>query len=374
MKAIGYQTVALLSTCILFGCGQTQSKTPPKANNAKHDSKQFTNTAFHKKPTVQWQFRVEGGAFDTTPLVHNDRVFIGDFDGNFYALDTNNGEQVWKAPGQIRFLAKASLKDGRIFVGDEEGNFRCLDASNGNQLWSNSFGMTTISTGANFYRNRVVIGAQNGLVRCFHCKTGKQLWEFQAVSEVRAPISIVDDFGLVVGACQSMVEVIDLRTGKKQRDFELPGETLTELSEQGDAVLAATMRGHAVRMNWKSGKQDWVTQIEPAPREITGAFSFHNNLAIIGASDRRVRAFNTETGNLEWSQRTKGAISATARIRDGCLFVTTTRGELIAMRPDSGDELWKIELGGDFLGSAAIAENKVVVANGNGVIYAFAAQ
>jgi outer membrane protein assembly factor BamB len=66
---------------------------------------------------VSWKLKT-GGILYSTPLVVNDTVFIGSEDSIFYAIDFNNGSEIWRYKAGNKILSSAAysniwIKHGR---------------------------------------------------------------------------------------------------------------------------------------------------------------------------------------------------------------------------------------------------------------------
>ncbi|MCP4888295.1 MAG: PQQ-like beta-propeller repeat protein, partial [Planctomycetaceae bacterium] len=85
---------------------------------------------------VLWQFKVENGAFESTPVIVDGIVFIGDLDNRVFALDLESGNLLWEFTTEIGFYAAPAVQDGRVFIGNMDGFFYCLDAHDGKLIWT----------------------------------------------------------------------------------------------------------------------------------------------------------------------------------------------------------------------------------------------
>ena len=56
------------------------------------------------------------------------------------------------------------------------------------------------------------------------------------------------------------------------------------------------------------------------------------------------------------------------------VFFGSGDGVLYALAVTDGKELWKYEAGGGFIGSPAVADGKLFIANEDGVLYCFGAK
>jgi outer membrane protein assembly factor BamB len=87
-----------------------------------------------RSPTLGW---VWGG-----PTLDGERLYVGDLDGNFYALNTADGQALWSlTPEQLdgSIVGSPLIIDESIYFSSESGSLYALDAT-GNILWSQAIG------------------------------------------------------------------------------------------------------------------------------------------------------------------------------------------------------------------------------------------
>jgi hypothetical protein len=88
----------------------------------------------------RWHFEA-GAGFTTSPLVMNDRVYLGDRDGYFYAVyaDTvpQRGTQAWRfrTDGPINYSAAADGNSTTVYFASDDGYAYALNAATGTQAW-----------------------------------------------------------------------------------------------------------------------------------------------------------------------------------------------------------------------------------------------
>lgn len=90
---------------------------------------------------VQWRFPT-GGWVWSGPALHEDRLFFGDLNGNFYALDDANGESLWQLSAEQLdgpIAASPLVLDDVIYVSTESGTLFALNLEGAVQ-WSQPVG------------------------------------------------------------------------------------------------------------------------------------------------------------------------------------------------------------------------------------------
>ncbi len=79
---------------------------------------------------------ISHGGFSASPLIENDRLFIGSRSGDFICLNLQNGSEVWKIGLNVPIRQTAALSDGKVFVTAEDLRVRCLRPESGELLWT----------------------------------------------------------------------------------------------------------------------------------------------------------------------------------------------------------------------------------------------
>src|ERR1700741_1121331 len=75
-------------------------------SGAQRETSALSDPASVPGLTVRWQWPAsaagEGGSFYASPIVIEDRVFIGSNSGRFYALDAKTGALLWQFPAPLQ--------------------------------------------------------------------------------------------------------------------------------------------------------------------------------------------------------------------------------------------------------------------------------
>ena len=130
-----------------------------------------SSTAFNQADgELVWKFKATGGlsrffkersGFWASPIVRNDRVYIGSNNGQMYCLTADKGEVVWKHQVRAPIWGTSPVVDGRVVFGDKAGWMYMLSAEDGSRLWELKIGENVNATPA-ILDGRIYIGAFNG--------------------------------------------------------------------------------------------------------------------------------------------------------------------------------------------------------------------
>jgi outer membrane protein assembly factor BamB len=131
-----------------------------------------------------WTFHAQGKVKDGLAYAGGN-VYFGSYDSHVYALNAATGKLVWKAQAQPRFghqgtfYATPAVAYDRVYVGSTDGKMYSFGATTGKLRWSQSTGGYVYSSPA-VWRERVYVGSYDGMFFCFDAATGDVKWKFKA--------------------------------------------------------------------------------------------------------------------------------------------------------------------------------------------------
>jgi outer membrane protein assembly factor BamB len=131
-----------------------------------------------------WTFHAGGKVKDGLAYAGG-KVFFGAYDSYVYALDAGNGKLIWKTQAQPRFghqgtfYATPAVAYDRVYIGSTDGKMYSFGATTGKLRWSQSTGGYVYSSAA-VWRQRVYVGSYDGTFFCLDAATGDIKWQFKA--------------------------------------------------------------------------------------------------------------------------------------------------------------------------------------------------
>ncbi|WP_254807818.1 PQQ-binding-like beta-propeller repeat protein [Natronosalvus amylolyticus] len=107
-----------------------------------------------------WDVMTDGSVY-STPTVAEGTVYVGSYDGTVYALDADDGSDVWDYTTDSWFYSSATVADDTLYVGGGDGTVYALDAADGSDIWnyttdSSIYSSPTVADGT------VYIGSDDG--------------------------------------------------------------------------------------------------------------------------------------------------------------------------------------------------------------------
>ncbi len=193
--------------------------------------------------------RATGGPVPATPAVADGIVYVGSYDGKFYAFDARTGGLKWKfkTEGERRFEAKGihgfqpktqTIADpfdvflsspivvqGAVYFGSGDGNLYAVDAATGERRWKFKTGDVVHSSPA-FADGVLFFGSWDSYFYAVDAATGKEKWRFHGGedpaihNQVGFQSSPAVANGVVyVGCRDSNLYALDAATGKEKWRF-----------------------------------------------------------------------------------------------------------------------------------------------------------
>lgn len=318
------------------------------------------------KLTIRWKFKTKDSIEGTAAIV-NGTVFVGSMDGNLYALDLASGKEKWryKAAGPIK--GGPSVHGDQVFVGDVDGIFHCVDVTNGKKSWTFNAG-AEITSGGNFSDDTILFGSYDENLHCLS-KDGKELWKINVPGGPVLASPVVAAGKTFCSGCDSTLHIIDTKTGKELGSVQLDGQTGASAAVVGDDLYIGTMSNQMLAIDLKKQAVIWKYEANENPQPFFSSPAAAADLVIVGCRDKRVHAFDRNTGKQSWEHLTKGKVDSSPVIAGKRVYVGSADGNLHVLDLVKGTLVQKYDLGDPITASPAVAGSSLVIGTQNGVVY-----
>ncbi|MEO9968816.1 MAG: PQQ-binding-like beta-propeller repeat protein [Hyphomonadaceae bacterium] len=257
------------------------------------------------------------------------------------ALDIETGEERWRREFAGPTTGAPTIKDDRAFIVSQNNEIFALRVADGSLEWSDQ----AISESARVLSSPspaaveelVVVPYSSGEVIAYLGLNGRRLWTDALVRTGRfTPISSINDIssrpvlssGLVFASSQSgLTTAIDGRSG--QRVWSQPIGSVFAPSITGEYLFLSGVEGQVVCMAVNNGAVIWATQLQRFGNE------------------------KKKSGRITYA----GPIIASNRV-----IVASSKGELVAMSPQTGEETARLKLGAPvFLEPIAVGDKLIIL-------------
>lgn len=169
----------------------------------------------------------------SSPLLVNNRIFMGSDTGKMWALDAATGQDVWcfEAKGthdRKGIWSSPCHHDGRIYFGAYNGDVYCLDAASGTAIWTlpccEWIGSSPVTVPRH---NLVFIGLEyerprkQGSVVALSMSTGEKVWEYWLDKYQHGSAAYWESGDLVIfGTNDHNVIALDAASGRLVWEFK----------------------------------------------------------------------------------------------------------------------------------------------------------
>jgi outer membrane protein assembly factor BamB len=231
-------------------------------SNSAHSAETGIDSSNVAALKTKWTF-VTGGEVSATPAVATvngtSTVFLGSYNGNFYAINAVTGTKIWsfkidiikpcnKKRCRIGSSASVDVVNNLVFFGAENAYLYALNATTGALVWKQQLGDPTkgaeVWSSPAFYNGMVYVGlaSQNdtpcviGLINAYNELSGSPIWSFSTIDQSTCPS------GTCVGGAVWSSVAIDDTNGIVYADTGNPGSSCKPPTKNAthypDSVLA----------------------------------------------------------------------------------------------------------------------------------------
>jgi outer membrane protein assembly factor BamB len=175
-----------------------------------------------KTGEVRWRYHV-GGPVKGGIALSGNRVFFGAYDSHVYAVYARTGKPIWKASAQPRlggrgdFYSTPAVAYGRVYIGSNDGKVYSFGATSGKLRWSHSTGGYVYGSPA-VWRGRVLIGSYSKKFYALDAATGDVIWTFKANGKISGSATVIGDV-VYFATLKGRTYGLDARTGRQLWTF-----------------------------------------------------------------------------------------------------------------------------------------------------------
>ncbi len=209
---------------------------------------------------IRWRTRL--GPTESSPLVANGLVYVGDWRGRVYALDEQTGRVRWTFQGHGRVKGAVSLSGDRLYVGTYKGYLYALNPQTGKQIWRTS-SQDRLGGRGQFYSTpalaygRVYLGSTDGKVYSFGATTGKLIWS-QGTGGFVYSSPATWRRKVYAGSYSGRFVALDAATGDIVWSFSAGGEISGSPTVLDGVVYFATLKQRTYALDARNGRLLWT--------------------------------------------------------------------------------------------------------------------
>lgn len=301
-------------------------------------------TRMNEAGTARWEFpapsdRNQLTQFYSQPILTEDAVYVGGFDHKVYALDRDNGLQIWvneDATGQI--IAGLALSNGKLIVSMGDEGVMALNQLNGEQLWLFPTEQGVWATPL-IVDNTVYVTSMDKNIYALNLDTGEEVWR-QELEGAAAGTPAYADGVLYVGSFAHKLFKLNAASGEIIDTFEAHNWVWGGPALVDGVLYFGDLSGYLYALNASDLSPVWQREVSAGAIRATPLIV--GDTLVVGSRDGSVYALNRDNGTPIWTQTAPAAVLSDAVLMpDGLVVVSTINSEsqLIAYDPNDGGRL-----------------------------------
>ncbi len=237
------------------------NKEPCGRGSATKGDGEVLGVAAGRAHTVRWTKRL--GATETSPIIVDNRIYVGDYNGVVYALRGVNGATVWTFHAGGAVKGAIAYDRGRLFFGAYDGRLYALHASDGKLLWRAESERDLFGGHGQFYStpavaySRVYLGSTDGHVYSYGEQSGKLRWSYKTDGFVYGSPAIWHN-RVFVGSYDHTFYAFNAATGAVLWRFHANGPITGSGTVVDGIVYFSTLERRTYGFDALTGKQVWT--------------------------------------------------------------------------------------------------------------------
>ncbi|HIE53535.1 MAG TPA: hypothetical protein EYP85_17420 [Armatimonadetes bacterium] len=302
---------------------------------------------------VRWGYKTKDEV-RATPVVGQGTVYIGSYDGNFYALDAETGAPRWTVALDSVIRAAAALSGELVFVPTEQGQLYALEVTTGERQWVRTLASSPL-TAPIVEGTRVYVGTTQGRVYALDCARGEIVWQVGLEGAVRGSGAVVGE-RIYLGTQGGYFFALNAITGETCWHYPVGQAVVSSPAVAEEKVYFGALDGQVYALHTDTGEVRWRAS---GPGPIHASPAVAEGRVFIGAQDGYLYAFAAATGEHLWRQDLGGALGASPAVAGELVFAGSHGGQLVALEAATGNRRWRHTTGYGIYSSPAIADGRL---------------
>jgi len=269
---------------------------------------------------------------------------------------TLKAERVWtasvadKGAKPLRLGLGLSIDGNRVYAAGRKGEVAAFDLQSGRTLWRTKTKLA-LSGGPGSGAGLVVVGSTFGDLVALNSSDGAVRWKTRLNGEVLSAPAVSERL-IALRTVDGKLRGISPKDGQElwSQEQQVPRLSLRGTASPvmtGDLVLSGFDNGKVEAVNANDGSVQWETTISPAhgKTELERMDDVDSTVRVSGSDvyaigfQGRVSMLALDTGQTWWSH--DASSFRAIGLDDSSLYVSTSDGEVVALRRRTGTELWR---------------------------------
>lgn len=356
--------------------GISMTKDYYTADNSSCNRPDFGVNKEYSNVTDIWTVEIGNGIY-SSPVVYNNKVYIGDDLGHLSCLSLLDGKKEWNYKVGSRIIGTPAASEGIIVFGSVDKNIYGLDSEKGRLLWKYSTNAAVM--GAVVIENGIAyIGSSDHVFRAIDIKNGQIVWEYNGIKGYVETRPLLYDDKVIFGAWDDNLYALNKKTGKLEwiwnnnfSRMHFSPAAVWPVAANNKVFIADPERAMTA-IDIKTGKTIWRTK-QSMVRETIGLSEDGAKVYSKTMQDSLV-CYSTD-GNIPreiWASNVDFGYEHAPSMpveKDGTVFGSTKNGLIFAVDARDGKVLWKHKVGNTLINTVVpINEKRCVYTSSSGVV------
>jgi eukaryotic-like serine/threonine-protein kinase len=311
-----------------------------------------------------WQFACED-EIRGTPTYYAGVIYVGSYDNNLYALDSDTGQFIWKYPTDGGIVTKPLVYENCVYFGSEDKRLHVISTRYGKITWS-YYTEGPVRSSPHIAEGHVFFGSDDGKLHAVNTMSGRRAWSLDVGAPIRSTPSVTQDmvyFGtetgdfygvdfrsaikwrfkakraitssplisqgiIYFGSMDSTFYALDAKTGWVIWRFRLGKPSISTPCLADELVFTGAADGVIYCIDAKSSKEIWRYSTD---HQVTGSPIIHNDALYCGSVDGYLYCLEYRTGRLRWKFKTDGPITGTPVAHEDLIYIGSTDHRVYAL-------------------------------------------
>lgn len=283
------------------------------------------------------------------------------FNQAVYAVSLDNGRELWRFSPEIEgeggFYATPAVHEDRLYVGGYDGVVVALSRDEGTLVWERKLSDGRIIGGATVAGDLLLVPSADRHLYALDLDDGEITWTFEADGPIWGRPLVIDDRAYL-GALDHHLYALNAGDGTLIWNRRLGGALADQPTSLNGLLLTGTFGEALNAIDQSSGEITWSV---PTDDWVWGNPVIGDGLAFFGDVSGALYAVDNQ-GTQVWKNALDGGVAASPDYADGRVFFVTEQGTIFAREGETNDPVWEQPLEARLLADPLVVKDLVLVA------------
>lgn len=314
-----------------------------------------------------WKFKCEDEV-RASPVLNENKVYIGAYDNNVYALDRKSGEFQWKYATEGGIATKPFVYKDRLIFGSEDRVAYAINTG-GRLVWTCPT-EDRIRSSAVVEFDHAFFGSDDHKLYAVNAQTGRVIWKFEAMGPIRSTPTLGEEL-VYVGSEDGYLYAVDMSSGSTRWKFRANRNiTSSPLIYKNELVIVGSADAHVYGVDAKTGYSIWFVRTN---QSVISSPTLYEDMIYIGSADKHLYAIDADSGKVRWKYNTESPIVSTPAVTAEAIYFGNMKGEVISITRKDKKLRWKFRTEKPVPSSPVVADGVVYIGSMDHHLYALPA-